>query len=269
MQHADAKRLPAAALLVLCMGAPPAFAKSITINMTTTVRYDADTLAVDLKVSNSGDEAAQSVVAVVRIGEHETRGTRREALVPNGHFDESLSVGAPGLGEGRWPFRVAVDYTDANQYPFEALHVALLPIGNPTPAKLAVPSIDIPPVSTTGTVRLRVKNLAGVARSVAATVFVPGDLEVTDPPPRIELAPWEEKDVRAGFVNRTALAGSRYPIFVALEYDEGGAHQAILAQNVVEIRAARAWLSTWLLWAGGVLVVGWLALLAFRRPRRA
>jgi len=268
MRRTEPSRWLAAALVGACLGAPTAFAKSITINMTSTVTYDNDALGVDLKVSNSGDEAAQSVVPVVRVGEHQARGTRHDSLEPNGKFEQSFSVPAPGLGEGQWPYRVAVDYTDANQYPFEALHAALFVVGSPSPAKIAVTKIDIAPVSTSGTVGLQVKNLAGVPRHATVTLFLPADLEVTEPVPPLELTPWEQREVRAGFMNRTALAGSRYPIFVAVEYDDGGVHQAVLAQEVVEIRAARAWLSGALLWVVGALVLGWLVLLAVRGVRR-
>jgi hypothetical protein len=99
----------------------------------------AGALAVKIKVSNTGDEAASSVTPVLRMGDKETRGTRRESLGPNESMEDTLNLATGDLGPGRWPFRVAVDYTDANQYPFQALHVALLTVGNPSPARIALP----------------------------------------------------------------------------------------------------------------------------------
>jgi hypothetical protein len=54
-------------------------------------------------------------------------------------------------------------------------------------------------------------------------------------------------------VNRTALAGSRYPLFVAAEYDDGETHHAVVAQGVVSIISPRAFVSTWLWWMVGAV----------------
>lgn len=261
--------LPAVtAVLLLLLGPALAGAGSITINMTTSVRLEEGVLSVDLKVTNSGDEAAGSVVPVLRLRDREARGARRESLGPNQALQETLSVPAKDLGPGRWPFRVAVDYTDANQYPFQALHVALVTVGSPSPARIAVPEIKVPAIASSGTVRMQVKNLAGVARNVTLNLFVPEELELTDPIPPLEIAAWETKEVRASLINRTALAGSRYPVFVSVEYEDGEVYQTVLAYNTVEIRAPRALLSRGFLPVVVALVVLWVAVIAWRMVRR-
>jgi hypothetical protein len=40
-------------------------------------------------------------------------------------------------------------------------------------------------------------------------------------------------------VNRSALAGSRYPVFLAVEYDDGPVHQTVIAESAVEILASK------------------------------
>ena len=72
-------------------------------------------------------------------------------------------------------------------------------------------------------------------------------------------------------VNRTALAGSRYPVFVAVEYDDGGMHQSVVAQGIVEIVAPRNfWEANQRLLIGGagVLVALWLVLVVRRATSR-
>ena len=120
-------------------------AGSISITMTATTEVKDGNLSVVLKVGNSGDEAAGSVVAVLRLRDKEVRGTRHEALDPGASMEETLALPLGDLGPGRWPYRVAVDYTDANQYPFQALHAATFIVGSPGPAKIAVPEIVAPP----------------------------------------------------------------------------------------------------------------------------
>jgi hypothetical protein len=253
-----------AALLAGLAGAP-AHAGSISINMTSTAELRDGALAVTLKISNSGDEAASSVVPVLRLRDKEARGTRHDSLAPGDSFQETLSIPAADLGTGRWPFRVATDYTDANQYPFQALHVAVVTVGDPSPGKMAIPEITIPAVSDSGRMTMKVKNLAGTARDATVTVFAPDGLEVPEARQQIAFQPWEVKEASATLVNRTALAGSRYPVFVAVEYDDGGVHQTLVSSSTVEIQQHRALLSHGLLWVVVALIVVWLGVLFLRR----
>ena len=186
-----------AAALALCLVASAARAGNISITMTTTAEARDGGLSVHLTVSNTGDEAASSVVPILRFGDREARGKRQESLAPSQSFDDTLTMPEVALGPGRWPFRVAVDYTDQNQYPFQALHVAIITVGNPSPAKITVQEIRIPPLSSSTVAHVQVKSLAGVVRKATVNVFAPEGLEATDGHAEIDLAPWEEKDVPA------------------------------------------------------------------------
>lgn len=257
-------------LLLVGLGAASARAGSITINMTTRTELGDKELAVDLSVGNSGDEAAGSVVPVLRLRDREARGAREDSLPPGGKIERRLVVPADDLGEGRWPFRVAVSYTDQNQYPFQALHVDLITRGNPLPAKTAVTKVDITPLESSADVTMRVKNLAGVERALTVTLFAPEDIEVQGGPEELKLDPWAEDTVGFEITNRTALTGSRYPVFATLEYDDEGMHYAVLARGIVEVSSPRAFLPRALLWVVGALLLGWVVLLALRaRSRRA
>jgi hypothetical protein len=264
------RTLRRAALLVLiaCLTARPAAAKSISINMSITPEVRAGALAIRLKVSNTGDEAAGSVTPVVRMGDKEARGTRREALAPNESMEDTLNLPIGDLAAGRWPFRVAVDYTDANQYPFQALHVALVTVGNPSPARIALPEVKVAKLSDEGEMTAKVKNLSGEARKVRITAYVPEGLEVTSAAPEIDVEPWGEKTVTVDLKNRTALAGSRYPLFTSAEYDDQGTHYAVVGTGVVEIGASSPIVRPVLLYSGAALLAGWLVLIGWRLARR-
>src|SRR5262249_49755916 len=132
----EGRRWVRTAALALSLVASAARAGNISITMTTTAELRDKALSVRLTVNNTGDEAASSVVPILRLGQKEVRGTRHETLAPNQSFEDTLTVPDVSLGPGRWPFRMAVDYTDQNQYPFQALHVAIITVGNPSPAKV-------------------------------------------------------------------------------------------------------------------------------------
>src|SRR5438094_5804733 len=162
---------------------------------------------------------------------------------------------------------MAIDYTDANQYPFQAIHVGLVTVGSPPPAKVAVAELKANPLSSSGTLRIRVKNLAGVVRQASVSVVAPEGIEVTAPAQDAKLAAWEERTVSVPIVNRTALVGSRYPVFAEVQYDEDGVHQAVIGQGMVAIEAAHSFFEvrrTWFWIAAGVLVALWLGFLVWR-----
>ena len=258
--------LVGAPVLALYLAAPAA-AGSISISIAPLVELREGALSAQVKVSNVGDESAQSVAAVLVFGEHRVRGDLRPSLAPGTSMDAALTLPVGGLGTGRWPYQIAVDYTDANQYPFQAVHLGLVTVGSPPPAKVAVSELKADPLSSSGTLSIRVKNLAGVARQASVSVVAPEGIEVTAPTQEVRLAAWEERTVTAPIVNRTALVGSRYPLFAQVQYDEDGVHQTVAGQGMVEIEAAQSFLEKWRLWfeiVAGVLVAAWLGVLLWR-----
>src|SRR3989449_7585450 len=223
--------LVGAPALALCLPGPAA-AGSISISILPVVELREGALSAQVKVSNVGDEAAQSVAAVLVFGEHKARGEIHPSLAPGASIDATLSLAVGDLGTGRWPYQVAVDYTDANQYPFQAIHLGLVTLGSPPPAKMAVSEVKADPLSSAGTLRIRVKNLAGVVRQASLSVVTPEGVEVTAPVQDVKLAAWEERTVSVPIVNRTALVGSRYPVFAEVQYDRSEEHTSELQSRL-------------------------------------
>jgi len=239
--------LVGAPALVLCL-AGPAAAGSISISIQPVVELREGALSAQVKVSNVGDEAAESVAAVLVFGEHKARGEIHPSLAVGASMDATLSLAVGDLGTGRWPYQVAVDYTDANQYPFQAIHLGLVTVGSPPPAKAAVSEVKADPLSSAGTLRIRLKNLAGVVRQASLTVVTPEGLEVTAPVQDVKLAAWEERTVSVPF--------------------EDGVHQAVAGQGMVAIEAAHSFFEvrrTWFWIAAGVLVALWVGILLWRQ----
>src|SRR5437763_345713 len=114
------------------------------------------------------------------------------------------------------------------------------------------------------------------ARRGTVLVATPEGVEGTTPEPPLTLAAWGEASLSAPLVNRTALGGSRYPVFVAAEYDDGGVHQAVIGQGTLEITNPRSFFQSQrqLLWiVAAAVVAGWLGFLLWQvstgRLRRA
>jgi len=259
-------------IVAACALAAPAEAGTISITISQGVAVSADKLMLNLKVGNSGDEAALSVTPSLRFGDQVVRGKGKESLAPNTSFEETLTLPVGSLGEGRWPYRIAVDYTDQNQYPFQALQTQAVNVGSPPPAKVVVPTIKSADIAGSGSLTLTVKNLTADPRTARVSVFVPEGLEATDPVREVKLDGWKEQDLTVPITNRTALAGSRYPVFVVSEYDDGAVHESAVAQGMVSVIEAQSFFSrnTRFLWIGaGVLVVLWLAIVVMRSAGRS
>jgi hypothetical protein len=257
---------------IVLLATTGADARTISISIGQRAELRDGMLVVKLNVSNGGDEAAKSVTAKLRVGDDEVRGKLHDELGPSATFEEELSIRTGQLGVGRWPFQIAVDYADANQYPFQALHMTTIVVGQPPIAKVSLPEIAAAGgIAEQGTITVKFKNLAGAARELSYRLAAPEGLEAKEPTGRVSLAGWGDASESVAIINRTALAGSRYPVFVAVEYDEDGVHHAVVQQGMVEIVPPRDfWKENQraLLIGAGVLVAVWLVFVLMRAVKK-
>jgi hypothetical protein len=225
------------------------------------------TLTVQLAVRNGGDEPGRSVGAALHFRNRTIRSEVRPLLRPGKTWEAELALPAVDIGTGRWPYRIRVDYADANGYPFQALHVGTVMVRAPPLAKVAVVGVTTPPLATSGPLESRVKNLSPNARTVSIAVHLPEGIELAEPVAPVELAAWEERRVTASLVNRSGLPGSRYAVFVSVEYDDGSLHQAVVVPATLEIVAEQSVFERRrsLLWVvAGLLVLAWGATVSWR-----
>jgi hypothetical protein len=233
MKKSAAFVLFSASSLLICAGAVSA--GTISIGISHRLEIGADGAHAIVTVSNSGDEAAHSVGVQVEVLGVEHRGETHTTLRPGTSYEETLPVAMEDLPDGRWPYRIAVDYTDANQYPFQALSLATFLRGNPPPSQIAVSTLEAPGLAQHGPVIVSVKNLSDAERSAELRLVLPRGIDVPGGNLEFTLTPWEERSLEVPVVNRFALAGSRYPVYAVVEYDEDSTHQAIVASGDLEI----------------------------------
>jgi len=119
-----------------------------------------------------------------------------------------------------------------------------------------------------GRLSAQVKSLSPAAHRVEIRYLVPLGLEVQEPARSFDLAPWSDVRVEAQILNRSALPGSRYPVFVTVEYDDAGGHHAMVAHDVVEILAKEDHRARYAFAAAALFVLCWLALMGVRFRRR-
>jgi hypothetical protein len=247
---------------------PPALAGSISITTGVTTTQRSGALALSLKIRNSGDEAARAVIAGTRFGSHEVRAPARPTLSPGESTEVALDVPWTPAIPGQWPLTTTVDYTDGNGYAFQAVQVALVSTAAAPPALLAVLKVDVGQVARDAHVNVRFKSLSELTRHIRVQVVVPRGLEADPPVQLLEIGPWADTEARAKVFNRAALPGSRYPVFVTLEYDDDSGHHAALGQGLVEIVSAPETSASYAWITAAVLTIAWVAVLIYRRYGR-
>jgi hypothetical protein len=263
--------LPASAVLLILAASTYATAGSISLELSTQPEVREGTLAVQLTVRNGGDEPGHSVGAALHFLSRTIRSEVRLLLGPGETWKAELALPAVDVRKGRWPYRIMVDYADANEYPFQALHVGTVSVGAPPPTKVAVVEVTTPLLATSGPLESRVKNLSPNARTISVSVHLPEGIELAEPVAPVEFAAWEERQVTASLVNRAGLPGSRYAVFVGAEYDDGSLHQAVVVPATVEIVAEQSVFERRrnLLWVvAGLLVLAWGATVSWRLAAR-
>jgi hypothetical protein len=224
-------------LLLASLVASQAWAGTIAIQLTHRAELQEGELRAALTISNGGDEAARGVTPVLRFRDAESRAPTQESLPPGEPFEAPLAVPAGELGEGRWPYAILVDYADANLYPFQAVSVGMLEVGSPPLPKVSLTAPAPATLADEARLAVKLKNLSESPQEVRLAVVGPEAIETTAPAEAAVLTGWEEREVPLRLVNRAALPGSVYPLFVTAEWQDGEVHQAVVVQASVEILA--------------------------------
>jgi hypothetical protein len=249
------------------MAAPGTAWAQISLSITTTV--DSATLpdlSVVVDVTNGGKETAHAVRATVQTGAARVTIPGQDVRPGQTHkFTASIPVQASK--PGTYPVFVTVAYADANGYNFSAIAASSYSSGAPTTSDI-FGVLNASPVSDKGELRLKLKNNSNEARTLTLTPVLPLELTPEGLPREATLAPGQEQELKGAIANFSALGGSRYPIFIAAEYDTADAHFSHVITTVVEVATPSTVFSryrNWLIGAGIVLLLA--AIWRMRRPR--
>jgi hypothetical protein len=256
--------VPALMAIVGLVAASPAAAKTISIASDVSVTPKERALVFGLHVTNSGDEVAQGVVARLEFGGRQAPAGEARPLRPGERLEATLELPWTG-GRGQWPLATFVDYADANGYPFQALSVALVSLGNLPPALVPVIKVTGGSLATSGEVRALVKNLSAVPRRVQVRFHAARGIEIAEPVQVVLLEAWADGAVASSVLNRSALPGSRLPVFATAEYDDADGHHAALGHDTLEIRPPRRIGARYAFALVALIMVVWLAVVAWRK----
>jgi hypothetical protein len=227
--------LAAGAALGLALPAP-AFAATIQLTILAQPYVGRHGLDVHLDIRNNGDAAAHNLLPFVALRGEDAPGTLVPVLEPRRSLLQTIRIPltAPEKMRGVWPLFVRLSYGDANNHPFEAVHVVGVPFGPEAPAPLPL-RLAGTRLETTGELNADIEAPAGT--SAALTFVVPAGLAVA-PEQTVVTLTGARRRVTALLTNAGATAASVLPAFVVAEYDVGDRHGTSIATAMVEIASA-------------------------------
>jgi hypothetical protein len=263
--------IPPLLALLLCLAlAPAAAAGSITLRISARASLQNQRLAVLVKVSNTGQEAAHRLSYTVLLGRRSARASGAARLAPGASDQRELTLPFQAPQPGGYGFGVRVDYHDQRGYPLSAVSWGLFAKQRLAAARLALsgraghPWPGAPPAFV-------LRNPLDRPLTVRLEVYAPAEFKLERSQWTVQLAPGQEAVVPVELSNRGALTGSTYPLAGLASYLSGGLHHTAAAQVLVRVGALSDPLNAWRpwLWAlAGLLLAAMLALpWALRRWR--
>jgi hypothetical protein len=213
---------------------PPAAADILKIETETTVEVSEDRVTVSVAFANRGTAPAYNLQV------HLTALGLADAAPVVAHLDPGQTERAffirkfRGVGKGRYPMTVRVDFHDANQYPFSALSGMTFHIGEAVNPDLAALTRDMT-LKKSGALQFDVKNLGLNPQKITATLVLPKEFSSPQPKSDFEMNPRSEKTVGFEIRNFSALPGAAYPVFCFFEYDAEGVHYTTLARSLITV----------------------------------
>lgn len=225
-------------------------------------------LAVVVAVSNGGKESAHNVRATILAGSARATIPGLPELKPGQNHKFSASISIPASKPGTYPVFVTIAYADANGYNFSAVASSSYSSGQATTSDIFGILTALPVSDQKGEFRLKLKNNSGEARTLTLTPVLPLELTPDGLPPTLTLAPGQENELTGGIGNFSALSGSRYPIFIAAEYETADRHFSNVVTTLVDVVAPATAFSRYQNWfIGAGLVLFLAAVWQMRRPR--
>jgi len=240
----------------------PTFASFISLKTTVTSVVEKDHLKVVISTVNKGDEPAYNIQAEVRVGDQKILGSKTQELGINQPYQAEAVFPLRLTTPGRYPMVLVMHYTDANQYPFSALNCQTFAY-----------KMDAPPSELFGTLRpvsfwkkaetqLNVKNMGDAKITASVSLVVPRELTVDNGNFKLDIPAKSENSQRISISNFSALSGSDYQVFAAVEYEKDNMHYTSILPGVVKIVEAKTVMginATFLIVAFILLVVVFVA----------
>lgn len=198
-------------------------ASFIAITTETAAKIEDSTAKIVVGVTNKGDESAYNVKISAAIGGKIIAGPLIDLLKVNDKYSETLTGSVDFKKPGTYPVIIAVEYTDANRYPFTASSVVYVNYKEGAVSRVAgeIAAISI---ADSGRLRVKIKNMEQAEEKIAIRLVAAKEFLISTPEKQITLKPGLEETVVFDIKNLSALTGSNYPVYAILGYEDDKYH---------------------------------------------
>jgi len=238
--------------------ATTSFAGVLKIKTQTTVQTTGDQLHITVTLTNEGSAIAYNLQVHLELMGETLDSKLKPQLNPAGSGTFVFEKRAEEIKSGRYPLTVAVDFHDANQYPFSALSGMTFSIGPDVNSDLAVIGKNIA-MDNGGELSLNIKNMGAGEKKILTSLVLPKELSTPTPQISFLLGPRSRKDLDFEILNFSALPGADYPVFCYFEYDLENIHHTAVCTAVIKIiekeNLFRQYRWLWMGFAGALILV--------------
>jgi len=253
--------------ILFCHG--PAGASYITMETETATSMVESGVEIKLSATNRGDEEARHVQPEVRLLGQAIAGPLRQSLRPGELYswETTVAVQKDSQLPGRYPIFIVLDYTDRNLYPFSAVSATYMNFGNGRPSHVSgrIPTIEI---SHKGKIEIQLSNRDDRERRVSLEMVGPRELSLKEVKGPLLVPAHSDLSVSSSVTNLSALSGSSYRVYAAVEYDEAGEHFSSAIPGIVTIGTSESPVRRYrwfLIGLGGLLFVVLITVQLLRR----
>jgi hypothetical protein len=221
------------AFLLLFCGS--GYSASLSLGFDASTRFANGQVTARVTITNQGDESAKSVYMEALLGERSVSSSEIETLPVGASYEWDIELGPPPKPRGVYTVALRVHYTDIYGHPASGLHSIPLytgdvPAGRPIDAELSSTTIK-----QSGELKLTLKAQESFTNEVTCRLILPSEVQCDKSVARLPTATDEPVEHRFAIYNGTALRGSRYRVFVVMDYVQDGLHASVVKVGLLEV----------------------------------
>lgn len=228
-------------------------------NVTATQEGDNVRLKGTYDIENKGDETARNVYPSFQLGSWSWAGApknldpnKRESWSVDEVFplqqlscaSDSTCAGESLPSTGAFPMYVHRHYEDLNGYKFSAADITITTIGELSGNALAAARnpafqarLNISGSGNDYSGTLEVKNSSPSQKRISVAFYSTNELNIHTKPQVMEIAPQGIGKTNFSSENFSGLAGSTYPVFAVLQWEDYGVRSSLAVPHAVTIQA--------------------------------
>ena len=191
-----------------------------TISLEQGVSTDNTTGVLHVTITNRGDDVCRNITVSCEFEGIRVTASGPRDLHPDdsGQYTTQLDLGTV---PGDYFAVVRTSYSDANMRQFSTVMLHKFAVGSAGVSQIVAKFGDVE-IAGHGTAVLRLHSNEGTEVEATLHVYAPNELIVGDIQKTITLAPGAAPTIEIPLENFSALAGSRYPLHVAVAYERAG-----------------------------------------------